>query len=62
MPRKNTQLRKRVRQWMLQKMKTYPVEQTTLARLASAHFRMDYEPQWMDRMAEEITLGHTETP
>jgi hypothetical protein len=60
MPRKNSELRDRVQNWMIQTMKQSPVEKTTLARLAAAQFRMDYEPRWMDKMAEEIALDHTE--
>lgn len=60
MPRKNSNLRNQVQTWMIQTMKNAPVEKTTLARLAVAQFRLDYEPRWVDKMAEEITLDHTE--
>ena len=59
MPRKNEKLRDQVRAWMVSTMKHCPVEKTTLARLAATHFRLDYQPGWVDKMAEEITFEHT---
>jgi len=53
MPAKNEKLRKEVSKWMEERVKNCH-DPTKLAWLATANFRLDYEPAWIFREAKRL--------
>lgn len=54
MPAKNEKLRKAVSVWMKERVKNCS-NPDKLAMLATANFRLDYEPRWVLKEAQRLT-------
>ena len=52
MPGPNNERREKIRKWLEENAKPYN-EPQWLANLASAKFKIYYQPLWLDEMAEE---------
>lgn len=53
MPRRNEELRERMKDWMREKSRTCQ-EPIILANLAAAWFKLYCNPKWVDDMAREV--------